>query len=464
MKILVKWPTRGCPEGFEERFKKWYSTQSGRHQIRYLFTVDQDDAQTLEAVEKCQWSHDPYLRGATVGNTSGFHIQVIPAAGKIAACNSGINPDGSIVELNDHKVPIGDWDVLILASDDFSPEVHGWDDVVVRAMTWHFPAMDGLLHFPDAWHSGEGYTLTPPAPGMTPIVGRQPLVTIPIMGINYYKRFGYVYHPAYKSEFCDNEQTWVSTMFGKRRFIDVPIFRHFWRGYFNKDATNHANLLAGRPDRTVFEARKANNFDRKKPRLSILVCALERRREESKKLFDEIYRQIFALPDPWTVELHVLLDEGHINVGEKRNILMARANGDYLCFVDDDDWVAPNYIQALVKKCDGGTDCVVFGASYTCDGKPGRPFDFDLKYPRYADNEKMFERTPNHLTPIKSSIAKSIVFPNLTRAEDNHYAVRVRRLLKSQSVCVGNGVSGKDELYHYRFNHAGTATESRRTP
>ena len=85
-----------------------------------------------------------------------------------------------------------DWDVLLLGSDDMQPQIKGFDDLILQ----HFENDNDKF----LWSSD----------------GRQPRIcTIPIMGREYYNRFDYIYHPNYKSFFCDNFQTDVAFRLNK---------------------------------------------------------------------------------------------------------------------------------------------------------------------------------------------------------------------------------------------------------
>ena len=52
------------------------------------------------------------------------------------------------------------------------------------------------------------------------------LNTISILGKKYFDRFGYIYHPDYKSFYADNEFHDVSKLLGKHIYWDQVIIRH----------------------------------------------------------------------------------------------------------------------------------------------------------------------------------------------------------------------------------------------
>jgi hypothetical protein len=58
-----------------------------------------------------------------------------------------------------------------------------------------------------------------------------------ILGKRYYDRFGYIYHPSYKSLWCDNEFTEVAAGLGKHTYFGACLFRH-------EHASNNAASVA----------------------------------------------------------------------------------------------------------------------------------------------------------------------------------------------------------------------------
>ena len=77
-------------------------------------------------------------------------------------------------------------DYLIVVSDDFIPPNH-WDAALDAVIAENGNTTSAVIHVSDG--------------------GSNDLCTIPIVGINRYWRFGYMYHPSYESMFCDTELT-----------------------------------------------------------------------------------------------------------------------------------------------------------------------------------------------------------------------------------------------------------------
>jgi hypothetical protein len=116
------------------------------------------------------------------------------------------NSKSKIQAINADIEELNNWDVVLLASDDMIPQIKGYDDIIRENMMRNYPDTDGVLWFFDG--------------------NRRDLNTLCILGKKYYDRFGYIYHPGYKSFYCDDEFTQVANRLKKQTFIDQIIIRH----------------------------------------------------------------------------------------------------------------------------------------------------------------------------------------------------------------------------------------------
>jgi hypothetical protein len=138
------------------------------------------------------------------------------------------------------------FDILINFSDDQVFITQGFDDMIRADMSLAADDLDMFLHYPDQ------------------NVGDR-LPTMSIMGEEYFRRFGYIYHPDYNSVYADNEAMDVAKILGKYKFISSVIFDHLhpvfggaaWDEQYRKteDAVNY------KKDREVYYARKKRKFD-----------------------------------------------------------------------------------------------------------------------------------------------------------------------------------------------------------
>ena len=181
------------------------------------------------------------------------------------------------------------------------------------------------------------------------------------------------------------------------------------------------------------------------PLLSILICTIPERSALFAKLLSHISDQIAVDGN----RAEVLFDDrpkGALSVGAKRQALLERAQGDYVCFVDDDDWVSNAYVKRLCDACKAGTDCVGFKIHCNFDRQRTAMASASLKYAKWGDNVDGFRyvRSPYHKTPVKRSIALQVGFQDKRYAEDYDYSVRLYPLLKTEQYI-------NEVMYFYRY-------------
>ncbi len=88
-------------------------------------------------------------------------------------------------------------------------------------------------------------------------------MTLPIIGREWYKRFGYLYNPVYKSLFCDNEMQDMSGMLDCYYYDDRVIVEHrhpLWVKEPYDDLMKHTESFYGR-DGEVYKVRQSRNFN-----------------------------------------------------------------------------------------------------------------------------------------------------------------------------------------------------------
>ena len=169
-------------------------------------------------------------------------------------------------------------------------------------------------------------------------------------------------------------------------------------------------------------------------RLSILIPTLPQR----KKMFNILHKNLMAQIDfvhtthPSLGKVEILFDsskkflKGGLSVGAKRDALKCRATGDYLVFVDDDDIVAPNYLESVLRLLESNPDIITFRSLYKSSTYWGI-VDMNLNH---SENEQMndtaiVKRQPFHVCPIRTTIAQQHSFPDINNAEDWGWMVKV---------------------------------------
>jgi glycosyltransferase involved in cell wall biosynthesis len=183
-------------------------------------------------------------------------------------------------------------------------------------------------------------------------------------------------------------------------------------------------------------------------KLSILICSTFDRQAMTEQLIAEIEFQIFKFEAKDSVEVLVEYDNKEISVGKKRQNLLEKAKGLYVVYIDSDDWIAPNYVDLILKAIDQKPDCITF--EIRCKGTKGSRANVALKYRDWMDNQDGFHyvRMPYHKTPILRIHALQIGFKDMRFGEDYDFSKRLK-----QSGLLQSEVHYKTQLYIYQFKY-----------
>lgn len=220
MKILLKFPSRGRPQQFLTTLRGWLDFAAQPDKLAVLVSYDADDTtMTPNVIAQAEAMHPAVV--CVKGNSKN----------KIAACNA---------DLNEYA---GDWDVVLLVSDDMWCVRKGWDDMIRSGMTKYFPDTDGALWFFDG--------------------AQRKINTLECVGRARYDKFRYLYHPSYFSFWSDNETTDIGLRDKKLVMIEQSIAHHqhpSWLGGMKKDATYVRNNPYWKQDEANYHKRKAEGF------------------------------------------------------------------------------------------------------------------------------------------------------------------------------------------------------------
>jgi hypothetical protein len=218
MKILIKFPTRGRRDKFFNVLDIYYQLVENIDNVEFQITIDTDDESmnNYNVLEKLKtYKNLKYNLGFSKN--------------KINAVNRDIT--------------IGDWDIILIASDDMIPKVKGYDNIIINYMRELYPNTDGVLWFNDG---NQGNRLN----------------TLCILGKKYYEKFNYIYHPDYTSLWADNEFMDVANLLNKQTYFNDIIIRHEHpdAGFGKRDFVHIDNVKFDTIDRNVYIKRKENNF------------------------------------------------------------------------------------------------------------------------------------------------------------------------------------------------------------
>lgn len=393
-RLLVRMPTRGRPAQALSVLGK-YRAMAGVPIILEV-VIDEDDESML-AAEVLQRL-----------NALGCVITVGKHKSKVEAVNGG---------------RVSEWDVLLLASDDMVPIAENYGARVLEAMEKYWPHLDGALYFDDGYQG-------------------EKICTLPVMGRRLYSQFGFVYQSEYVSLFCDQEQSDTLKYMGRLTYVSEKLIehRHPVTGLVASDALYARNDALWQRDQQVYLQRKAMQ-PHVPLRLSILICTVPERRARLELLLDHLYYQVIS-KTPRQVEVLVQGDDQptgaeRLTIGVKRQKLLERARGHFVCFVDDDDWISYDYLSRIVgavdHSSDADADCITIPAVMTTAGAVPERVEFTRECTEDYSEGGVHYRRPNHLCPVRRELALEVGFPSVSHAEDYTYGKRLQPLIKKEA-------------------------------
>lgn len=166
------------------------------------------------------------------------------------------------------------------------------------------------------------------------------------------------------------------------------------------------------------------------PLFSILLPTVENRRDLFALLHAELQRQAAGKP----VEILVACDNKEISIGKKRQNLLEQATGEYVAFVDDDDWISETYVDDILAALAKNPDCVGFEITCTFNGRDPQRAIASMRYPKWTDNKDgyRFNRSCYHKTPVKREIALKVGFRDIRYGEDKPFSDGLMQHVKTE--------------------------------
>lgn len=176
--ISIIHPSRGRARQARETFADWMSKLSGKFNIEYLLSYDNDEPQ-MDA-------YDNMVSETTIIGVKADNTCIVDAVNIAAARSQGF--------------------IIIVISDDFTcPQ--NWDETIYNAIKAPlFADRDGLV--------------------LKTFDGQEPwIVTLPIVDRAWYTREGCIYQPGYKHMFCDTDLTHKAELMGSLIFRNDILFK-----------------------------------------------------------------------------------------------------------------------------------------------------------------------------------------------------------------------------------------------
>lgn len=117
----------------------------------------------------------------------------------------------------------------------------------------------------------------------------------------------------------------------------------------------------------------------------ILICSIPHRDILLHRLLAELDAQLEPYQD---VQVTVCRDNLEFTYGHKMQELLNFATAKYVSWIDDDDWIAPDYIQTLHEALEKSPSYVGYPVEWTVDGNFIKPIQHSLRHGRWDDDEK----------------------------------------------------------------------------
>ena len=180
-------------------------------------------------------------------------------------------------------------------------------------------------------------------------------------------------------------------------------------------------------------------------KLSILILSLENRKSYLDRLLTILNPQITE-----EVEVLIELDNGESSIGKKRNSLLQKSSGQYICFVDDDDLVSYDYVSKILKAIEKNPDVVGMHLLHFNDNQLAGFTYHSLNYRTWFETRDLtlgfmrYYRNPNHLNPVKREYALNVGFPEISMGEDKVYSQNILRYLNKEQYIF-------EPIYYYMF-------------
>jgi hypothetical protein len=411
MKILLKCPTRSRPTQFLAVLQKYVELANRPDLLGVCVSCDSDDATMTPA-------HIQHAIKNITHTAAWTEIYYGNSKTKIEAVNADIS-----------SVP-WEWDIVVLVSDDMRPQIKGYDDVLRSHMMANFPDTNGILWVNDGTQGDK-------------------LNTISIMGRTMYTSFGFLYHPEYKSLFCDTEFTDLckGSLASKCRYIPYVLIRHEHPGTGfpeRSDALYARNQRYWTEDMYTYISRKTYEYD-----WSLLIATIPGREQSLQRLLQAINERRAVLCPDLRIEICIAFDNREKKIGTKRQELLQSAKGKYFSFVDDDDTLTAAYFEDALATIRGGFHCCRLRGQmnqYTFT----HSIQNTLTMPMCIGDE--FLRPPNHLNVMMTDIGNLVSFRNATRGEDLDWTIRL-----AQTGWLRTEYTSDHSRIHYIYN-LGTRT------
>jgi glycosyltransferase involved in cell wall biosynthesis len=306
-------------------------------------------------------------------------------------------------------------EIQLLAGDDAIFRTPGWDEMVEAFFTASADKL-WMVHGDDLGAAGKTF-------GTHPIIHRRWIEALGRFTAPYFS--------------CDYADTWlndIANILGRRRFLPfVNEHVHWSCGKAQVDRTMQENLDRARRDRPgILYAKLAPERQAEAEKLraliihplwSILVLTQPSRADFLKRLRLCLDPQVQGHPE---IEVLIWPFNPDLPLGENRERMRELAAGEYLSTIDDDDLVAPDYVERILPLLDG-VDQVAFNVQQFTDGVRICPTYVSLAYKGWVNHPDKMCRDILHLCPMRRELALQVAMEG-PPGEDSRWSDRMRAL------------------------------------
>jgi hypothetical protein len=181
-------------------------------------------------------------------------------------------------------------------------------------------------------------------------------------------------------------------------------------------------------------------------KLTITIATISKRKE----LFEELILQLNQQMKYYSLqeEVEILFDDDDDRfLGTKRRLMLEKAKGLFICAIDDDDIVSDKYLPLILSaiKKDETVDCIGINGVITVNDQDKRQWYISCEYKDWFEDNSIYYRTPNHICPIRTDLAKLANFDDVKWGEDYPFSQRVKQHLHRETKV-------SEPIYWYRYD------------
>jgi len=113
------------------------------------------------------------------------------------------------------------------------------------------------------------------------------------------------------------------------------------------------------------------------------------------------------------------------NLGDKRQKMLEKSNGKYVCIVDDDDLISEDYFDKILIGIEKDVDVICIPVERSVDGV------FEKIYHYGELNPLTTQQTIAHFCPVKKHVALLSGYRSIGMGEDLDFAIGLKDHLKT---------------------------------